>query len=90
MGTLDIVKRPKGEADNMNYSTTPRSELKDVNVGCADLRDRIKNLKSLQAHIFGHIHRPGIEFGKDGVTYVNASICNGQYAAVYAPAVINI
>lgn len=59
-------------------------------VGCWDLTERVRKLKSLRAHIFGHIHH---SYGKeviDGVTYLNSSICNEQYKAVNAPHVIDV
>lgn len=51
----------------------------DESLGCVDLRERIKQLKKLQMHQFGHIHgSSGIEV-VDGVTFINASICDEFY-----------
>jgi Icc-related predicted phosphoesterase len=58
-------------------------------VGCADLRDRIKDLKDLKVHAFGHIHRPG-KTVVDGVAYFNASTCNERYKPVHEPQVFDI
>lgn len=59
-------------------------------VGCWDLRERVKNLKALKLHVFGHIHH---SYGKeviDRVVYCNASVCNEQYRAVNPLIVIDL
>lgn len=49
-------------------------------LGCEDLLNRIKELKDLDLHFFGHIHHPGgQQLHKDGVSFYNASICDEQY-----------
>jgi len=89
-GILDVVKRPFGAADDEDYSfSRPGRELLDTHVGCSDLADRVAQLKDLKLHVFGHIHKPGIEI-HDGVTYCNAAICDESYRAAHAPAVIEI
>jgi Icc-related predicted phosphoesterase len=65
-GFLDIVYY----ADGM----TPKER-----VGCMDLADRIKELKQLKLHVFGHIHGSTGETNFNGVTYINASICDEMY-----------
>lgn len=65
-GFLDIVYH----ADGM----TPKER-----VGCMDLADRIKELKQLKLHVFGHIHGSTGETHFNGVTYINASICDEMY-----------
>jgi Icc-related predicted phosphoesterase len=53
--------------------------LPKEHAGCFDLAQRIKSLKNLKLHVFGHIHSgSGIEM-KNGVTYVNAAICDEMY-----------
>lgn len=67
---------PHGILD-MTYhidGVTPREE-----VGCEDLLERIKQLKFLKLHAFGHIHSGSGEITIDGVTYINASICDETY-----------
>lgn len=59
-------------------------------VGCMDLATRIKMLKKLKVHIFGHIHCGYGEVYKDGVHYINASVCNEDYEPVNPPIVIDI
>lgn len=87
-GRLDLVQ----ESDESDYGVYGRQPIRYINkhVGCADLRDRIAQLKSLKAHIFGHIHRPGLVAAADGVTYVNASTCNERYQAVHTPQIIEL
>lgn len=65
-GMLDIVYQVDG--------MTPRER-----VGCHDLMDRIKQLKHLKMHCFGHIHCSAGEIEFMGVKYINASICDEQY-----------
>jgi Icc-related predicted phosphoesterase len=59
-------------------------------VGCEVLADKIKSLKNLKAHIFGHIHDGyGVE-EKDGVFYVNASSAQHGYSLIREPLVIEL
>lgn len=59
------------------------------NVGCERLKERIKSLKKLTHHIFGHIHNDyGIK-QIDGITYINASICNEAYQPLNEPIVVD-
>ncbi len=66
-GILDTVVRADG---------TPRES-----VGCDDLLARVKELKDLKLHIFGHIHSGSGKMQFNGVKFVNASICDEQYGA---------
>jgi Icc-related predicted phosphoesterase len=47
-------------------------------VGCLDLLNRVTQLRP-KVHIFGHIHEGSGELQRDGIQFVNASICDGQY-----------
>lgn len=87
-GRLDVVNRPLGEMDNPNYGSN--FWLEKTHVGCQDLARRIQQLKDLKLHCFGHIHAAGREVSADGVTFVNASVCNEKYRAFYPPQVIDI
>ena len=89
-GRLDTVKRPDGDPDSEEYSTTPKERLYDTHAGCLDLAWRIHDLKDLRVHCFGHIHRPGMEKGADGIAYINASTCNERYLAVHAPQTLDL
>lgn len=58
--------------------------------GCEDLMNRVKDLKDLKLHCFGHIHCAyGIEV-IEGVTFVNASTCNEEYYPSNPPIVVEI
>ncbi len=58
-------------------------------VGCADLLERVRELQP-KVHAFGHIHEgSGIE-EREGITYVNASICDERYRPVNPARVIDI
>jgi hypothetical protein len=58
---------PLGTLDHSIYDDRP--------CGCEDLANKIKELKNLKLHVFGHIHYSRGMICKDGVTYVNACIC---------------
>lgn len=58
-------------------------------VGCWDLRERIRCLKSLKVSAFGHIHHSyGTEI-IDGVRFINASTCDERYKATNQPVVVD-
>lgn len=65
---------------------------RDPHQGCEELRKRIKSLKNLKAHGFGHIHLGYSQqpFIKNGVQFVNAAICTEQYRPTNKPVVIDI
>jgi Icc-related predicted phosphoesterase len=63
----------------------PRGEL----VGCEDLLATVRSIRP-RIHAFGHIHEGYGSLERDGVTFVNASICNQQYQAVNAPIVVDL
>jgi Icc-related predicted phosphoesterase len=48
-------------------------------VGCYDLAKRIRQLKSIKLHVFGHIHEGSGYKYLNGCTYVNASTLDGMY-----------
>lgn len=60
------------------------------NAGCEELLKRIKQLKKLNAHCFGHIHSGAGSMTKDGVLFVNAAICTNKYAPTNKPIVFDI
>lgn len=63
----------------------------DPHVGCKDLLERIKFLREIDAHFFGHLH---LEGGKtvtvNNTKYVNAAVCTDQYKPINKPVVIEI
>lgn len=60
------------------------------NVGCKDLTEKIKELKQLKAHIFGHIHETFGQVEQDGVKYMNASFLDRKYRPTNKPHVFEI
>lgn len=60
------------------------------NVGCQDLLNRIKQLRELKVHIFGHIHNSSGIMYQDELCFINAAICNEQYKPVNPVRVIEI
>lgn len=60
-----------------------------LNVGCEELALTVQRIKP-KLHVFGHIHSGhGIQT-IDGVTYVNASVCNEEYEPVQPPIVVDL
>ena len=62
----------------------------DGRIGCNILMDRIRDLKQLKLHIFGHIHEQYGILVKDDITFVNASTCNRDYKPVNKPIIVDI
>ena len=58
-------------------------------VGCADLLDRIREIKP-RVHCFGHIHEAYGQTHEDGTTFINASTCNLGYRPVNPPVVLDL
>jgi Icc-related predicted phosphoesterase len=73
---------PLGTLDHSIYDDAP--------CGCGDLAYRIKELKNLKLHIFGHIHFSRGMVCKDGVTYVNACVCGENYKATNEPIIVDL
>lgn len=65
-----------GILDTVNYAD---GTTKNGNLGCYQLKEKIKELKDLDLHFFGHIHSSHGEKHEDGVSYYNASICDETY-----------
>lgn len=59
-------------------------------VGCPALRRRIAQLSQLRLHVCGHIHEAHGKEVIDGVTYVNACVCNSQYWPSQSPIVVDL
>lgn len=59
------------------------------NVGCLDLLERVGQL-NLTAHVFGHIHEGYGVYDRDGLRFVNASICNVRFQPVNPPIILDI
>lgn len=68
---------PYGILDETTYAN---GDPRPGHLGCVELMNRIKELKDLDLHFFGHIHAPGgTEKHIDGVSYYNAAICDESY-----------
>ena len=75
---------PKGIGDSV-----PRGEL----TGCEHLLARVGQLEGLKAHIFGHIHEGYGTYrfaARPEVSFVNASICTGDYKPTNKPIVVDV
>ena len=59
-------------------------------VGCEALTERIKSLKNLKYHIFGHIHESYGAVERNGVVYVNACTCTRNYTPTNKPVMIEM
>lgn len=59
-------------------------------LGCYDLRERIKNLKNLKLHVFGHIHSGHGIMTIDNTIFVNASVMDEMYDPFYPPTVVDL
>jgi predicted phosphodiesterase len=63
--------------------------VRGEHVGCADLVARIAVVRP-RVHLFGHIHEASGVLEQDGITYVNASICDGAYNPVNPVRIVDI
>jgi Icc-related predicted phosphoesterase len=61
-----------------------------ISVGCKDLLNRIYELKELKVHQFGHIHNERNVVNKNGITFINASICDNDCNPTNKPIVIDL
>lgn len=59
--------------------------------GCLDLLNRVKELKQLKFHCFGHMHRNGGKTIKIGnTTFINASVMDESYELVNFPIIFEV
>jgi len=57
-----------------------RNNYKIEHAGCQDLFERLKNLKDLKIHAFGHLHYQNkTTLVQDGVTFINAAAVDDDY-----------
>jgi Icc-related predicted phosphoesterase len=64
--------------------------LEGENCGCEELLNRVKELKNLKFHVFGHLHESSGTLVQDGVTYINASSCTRSYKPTNPPITFEI
>lgn len=70
------------------YGINDKIEGRDDSLGCEILYDRVMMVKP-KIHIFGHIHSGNNIVEKDGIVFINASICTEDYKPTYKPIVID-
>lgn len=58
-------------------------------VGCDILNVRVEKIKPI-IHVFGHIHHSYGMMERNGVNFINASICNERYQPVRKPIVMDL
>lgn len=70
---------------------TASNKGRDLHQGCEELAKKIKELKQLKIHVFGHLHTDG---GKqtvvNNIIHANAAICTEQYSPTNPPIVIDL
>jgi predicted phosphodiesterase len=66
-----------------------RDEVRGDHVGCADLWNRVAQIRPL-VHAFGHIHEGSGVAERDGIYFINASICDAGYQPVHPCRVVDI
>jgi Icc-related predicted phosphoesterase len=74
---------------------TPPFSILDKNgngdhCGCGALLDALNNRVQPRIHVFGHVHESYGTLEADGTTFINASICDGQYRPINPPIVIDL
>lgn len=63
------------------------------NTGCEELRKRVDDISAngkLKLHVFGHIHCGHGRYEHNGVTFINASICDEEYNPTQPPFIFDI
>lgn len=79
---------PEGILDQTIYAN---GDIRPDMLGCPELLRRVKELKHLKLHTFGHIHYFGGKIKQeDGVVFNNASICDEQYIPLNPITVIDL
>jgi Icc-related predicted phosphoesterase len=66
--------------DILDKTTYASGEWREDRLGCPQLSNRIKELKDLDLHFFGHIHASQGQKHVDGVSYYNCCICDETYS----------
>jgi predicted phosphodiesterase len=59
-------------------------------VGCDDLLREVLERVRPRLHVFGHIHEAHGREERDGITFVNASICDLRHSPVHPPIVVDL
>lgn len=67
----------------------PLPKEEQYSKGCEKLALALRRVKP-KLHIFGHIHGGAGQITKNGIQYINASVCNEEYQVVNEPIVVEI
>lgn len=59
-------------------------------VGCEDLLEKIKRLKELKLHVFGHLHNGYGQEEHFGVKFINAASLDDDYQPAHKPIIVEI
>lgn len=78
-----------GILDSLERFNGMTQEFEMEHLGDSQLLDKILEVKP-KLHISGHIHPGYGTLTRDGITFINAAICNDDYKAVNAPIEIDI
>ncbi len=81
---------PHGILDSVPDFNGQTFKWEERHCGCPQLLGKILEVRP-RVHIFGHIHPcGGKQIHRDGITFINAAICDDDYRAVNAPVVLEI
>ena len=76
---------PRGILDVIEHFNGKICEFEIEYTGCPQLLKKVLEIKP-RFHLFGHIHEHGgKQFLTDGITFINASICDQYYKPVNSP-----
>jgi Icc-related predicted phosphoesterase len=94
---MDLFNKWKmipGDTDILVTHSPPKSVLdktcSEENVGSPSLLREVMDRIKPKAHVFGHVHEAYGTFKMDGVTFINASLCNVDNALANEPIVIEV
>jgi Icc-related predicted phosphoesterase len=92
LGILDAI--PDYESVKIGYDNHYRpiyaKKFIEKRAGCPKLLEKIKELKQLKLHIFGHIHEGYGLWNENGIQFVNASIMDADYKSINRPIIVEI
>ena len=80
---------PHGILDAVIKFNGQKCEYEEENCGCPQLLNKVLEVKP-KVHIFGHIHEGYGTLTRDGVLFINASICDQDYRPINKPTIFSI
>lgn len=81
---------PMGILDNVQRYDAVAAKWEIEHAGCANLYNRIQDLKYLKLSVFGHLHANHGQFQIGNTTFINASTCTEKYNPSNPPIVIDL